>query len=158
MKSSLKSKIEGLNSIDPANTYLPEFMQKAVSRVVSSMHANTYDKHDYKKIIDRCAHLNSEQKQLLLQLLGKYKELFSGKLDKIPGPPVEIKLKRDVKPYQSPVYTIPQAFLQLARTEIADLVEKGVLVKGIESSWKSPFFFFERKDMTIFALYQTYES
>ena len=62
MKSSLKSKIEGLNSIDPADTHLPEFMQKAASRVVSSMHANTYDKQDYTKIIDRYAHLNSEQK------------------------------------------------------------------------------------------------
>ena len=59
---------------------------------------------------------------------------------------MEINLKRDVKLYQSPAYTIPQAFLQLAKTEIVDLVEKGVLLKGIESSWKSPSFFRKKKD------------
>ena len=60
IKSSLKSKIESLNSIDPADTYFLEFMQKAASRVISSMHANTYDKHDYKKMIDRCTYPNLE--------------------------------------------------------------------------------------------------
>ena len=53
IKSSLKRKIESLNSIDPTDTYFLEFMQKAALRVISSMHANTYDKHDYKKMIDR---------------------------------------------------------------------------------------------------------
>ena len=32
MKSSLKSKAEVLNSIDPADTRLPEFMQQATYR------------------------------------------------------------------------------------------------------------------------------
>ena len=96
VKISLKNKVEVLNSIDHANTHLPKFMQKSTSRVVSSMYANSYDKHDYKKRIVRCVHLNVDQKQLLLKLLEKYKELFSGKLSKIPGPPVEIKVIRGV--------------------------------------------------------------
>ena len=66
MKISLKSKVEGVNSVDPANTHLHGFI-----RVVSSIHANTYDKHDYKKMIDICAHLNTEQKKLLFKLLEK---------------------------------------------------------------------------------------
>ena len=62
LKSSLKIKAKCMNSIDPIDTHLPKFMQKAVWRVVSSMYANTYDKHDYKKMIDRCAHQNTKQK------------------------------------------------------------------------------------------------
>ena len=139
MKLSLKSKVEGVNSVDPANTHLHGFI-----KVVSSIHANTYDKHDYNKMIDICAHLNTEQKILLFKLLEKYKGLFFGKLGKITCPPVEIKVKRGS--FQSPAYIIPQAFLQLAKNEITDLVEKGVSVKGKESSLKSPSFFRKKKD------------
>ena len=90
MKSSLKSKAEVLNSIDPADTRLPEFMQQATSRVISNMYTDTYNKHDNKKMIDIHVHLNAKQKELLLKLLEKYKELFSGKLGKILGPPVRV--------------------------------------------------------------------
>ena len=117
IKNSLKSKAKGTNSIDPADIHLPEFIQKSASRILSSIHTNTCDNHDYKKMIDRHAHLNAEQKKLLLKLLEKYKEIFSGKLDKTPGPPVDMKLKRDIKPFQSLAYTIPQAFLQLAKNK-----------------------------------------
>ena len=51
MKNSLKSKAEGINSVDTTDTHFPELMQKAASIVVSSMHTNTYDKHEYKKMI-----------------------------------------------------------------------------------------------------------
>ena len=50
IKNSLKSKAKGTNSIDPADIHLPEFIQKVASRILSSIHNNTYDKHDYKKI------------------------------------------------------------------------------------------------------------
>ena len=90
-------------------------------------------------MIDIHVHLNAKQKQLLLKLLEKFKELFSGKLGKIFGPPAEIKL-------QSLTYTIPQALLRLAKNEISDFIEKYVLVKVIESSWKSPSLFRKKKD------------
>ena len=64
------------------------------------MQAKKYDKYDYKEMINNCKHLPNEQKQLLFKILGNYKEFFSGKLGKISGPSLEIKLKRHVKPFQ----------------------------------------------------------
>ena len=76
MKSSIKSKAEVLNSIDPNNAYLPEFIHKAVSRDVFSIYTNTNDKHDYKIMVDRCVHFNAEQNKLLLKLLKNTKNYF----------------------------------------------------------------------------------
>ena len=58
------------------------------------------------------------------------KKLFSGKLGKRPDPPVKIKLKKIIKLFQSPAYTVTRDFLELANDKIASLVEKDVLVKG----------------------------
>ena len=121
-------------------------MQKAAAKVVTEMEANDYGKHDYKAMVNKCDHLTDDQKGKLSTLFRKYKDLFSGKLGKIPRPHVEIKLREKVKPFQSQAYTIPQAYMQIAKTEISDLVSNGVLVQGIESSWKSPSFFQKKKD------------
>ena len=53
---------------------------------------------------------------------------FSGIFGKVLGPPVEIKLREKVKPFQSQAYTIPQAYMQMALSEIFDLVSNGILV------------------------------
>ena len=87
-----------VNAIDPTNANLPTFMKKAATKVVTEMEANEYGKHDYKAMVNKCDHLNDDQKGKLLKLFSKYKDLFSGKLGKIPRPPVEIKLREKVKP------------------------------------------------------------
>ena len=54
MKSSLNIKTNYINSINPANVYLPEYMQKGVSKLISIMQAKKYD--------NNCKHLPNEQK------------------------------------------------------------------------------------------------
>lgn len=41
---------------------------------------------------------------------------------------MEIKLREKVKPFQSQAYTIPQAYMKMALSEIFDLVSNGILV------------------------------
>ena len=141
-----KSNINIVNSIDPADASLPTFIQKAAAKVITEMKENDYDKHDYKAMVNKYDHLNDDQKGKLLNLFSKYKDPFSGKLGKRPGPPVEIKLREKVTPFQSQAYTIPQAYMQITKNEISNLASNGVLVQGIESSWKLPSFFRKKKD------------
>ena len=55
-------------------------------------------------MVNHCNHLTVTQKLELTNLFRKYKYLFSGKLGKVPGLPVELTLKRDVKPFYSVLY------------------------------------------------------
>ena len=64
---------------------------------------------------------------------------------------MEIKVKRGL--FQSPAYIIPQAFLQLAKNEITDLVGIGVLLRKKSRHGNPHRFFFERKKMVVFALF-----
>ena len=75
--------------------------------------------------------------------------LFSGKLGTIPGPPVNLKIKRDARPFCARTYTIPQAFATMARKEVDELENISVLMRNINSSWGFPCFFCAKKDQGI---------
>ena len=81
---------ETLNSIDD-DQELPTFMQQATLRLTKGISPNTYNKHDYKDMVLRCQHLTTEEQDSLIHLFGKYRELFSGTLGLVPGPPVHLK-------------------------------------------------------------------
>jgi hypothetical protein len=49
-------------------------------------------------------------------------------------------------PFHSRAYTIPKAFEELAKKEIQDLVDIGVLVKDVRTAYTSPSFFRKKKD------------
>lgn len=73
----------------------------------------------------------------------KYKYLFSGKLRTVPGPPVELKLKRDIIPFYSPSYTIPHIYTRSAKQETDDLY------RTIDTELKAPSFFRKKRRQNI---------
>ena len=77
-------------------------------------------------------------KQQALTLFAKYKVLFNGGLGLIPGPPVSLIMKPNVRPYCLRTYTIPHAFNQIARDNIKDLDDIYVLTSNIDSPWGFP--------------------
>ena len=89
-----KNRVESNITIsdDPADSNLPMFMKKATHRMVNGFKPNQYDKHNYKSMVERCDHLDNNQRATLVELFSKFKELFSGKLGRVPGPPVRLKL------------------------------------------------------------------
>ena len=101
----------------------------------------------------RCNHHSTEQQNAFLSLISKYKELIGGKLGCVPGPPVSLKIKPGSKPFCSRAYTVPKSIEQVAKKEINDLVDVGVLVKNLPSEWTSPSFFFDLRRMDEFVLY-----
>ena len=108
-ETSQDSDIQELSD-DPGDKDLPSFMQRATHRMAKGMKASEYDKHDHKEMVERCFHLTTEQKYIMNTLFSKYKELFSGNLGRVPGPPVKFKLKKEAKPFYSRAYTVPKAF------------------------------------------------
>ena len=138
--------ISSLNEADPADTHLPAFVQEANTRLVKGMHPNNYKKHNYKDMVLQCSHLSPMMKQQALTLFANYKVLFDGGLGLIPGPPVSLKIKPNVRPYCARAYTIPQAFTQMAHNEIKDLEGIDVRTSNVDSPWGFPCFFRKKKD------------
>lgn len=94
----------------------------------------------------KCTHLSTEEQDSLIDLFSKYQELFSGKLGSVPGPAVSLKLKSDAKPFATSPYTVLRALEHIAKNEVPDHVDIGVLVKEIQTEWASPSFFRPKKD------------
>jgi hypothetical protein len=121
-----------LNAIDNDDG-LPLFLQQATLCFTKGISENTYNKHEYHEMIRRCTHLSLEQQNTFLQLFANYKDLFSGKLGLIPGPPVRLCLKPNSKPYYAKAYNIPQAIFSIARKEIDDLKNLKVIKSNVYS-------------------------
>ena len=138
--------ISNLNDEDPSDADLPEFMKVATKRGASAIKPNIYNKYNYRDMVLKCHRLSGEQKDILIDILSQYEDLFSGKLGSVPGPPVSLKLKPSSKPYCAWAYTVSKALEHIAKKEVADLVDIGVLVKNVHSAWASPSFFRPKKD------------
>ena len=50
---------------DPGDKELPLCMQKVTHRMMKGIKVNQYEKHNYKKIVDRCDHLNNKEKSII---------------------------------------------------------------------------------------------
>jgi len=146
MKTISAEEISNLNDEDPSDADLPEFMKVATKRGARAIKPNIYNKYNYRDMVLKCHHLSGEQKDVLIDLFSQYEDLFSGKLGSVPGPPVSLKLKPGSKPYYARAYTVPKALEHIAKKEVADLVDIGVLVKNVHSAWASPSFFRPKKD------------
>ena len=95
MKITQSRKYNKVNSIDLLNASLPMFMQKVVSKIVTNMKTDEYDRYDYKAMVNKYNHLTDDQQGKLLNLFRKYKDLFSGNLESVPISPI---LREKVKP------------------------------------------------------------
>jgi hypothetical protein len=94
--------------------------------------------------------LNSEEQHQLLKLLQKYEHLFDGTLGEFNIDPLVLSLiDPRVKSVHAHPYTVPRAVEQQLRTDIARLVDIGVLKEDYASEWASPTFAISKKNGTI---------
>jgi hypothetical protein len=107
---------------------------------------------DYKPAIledvaQMCENLNSEEQHQLLQLLQKYEHFFDGTLGEFNMDPIGLGLiDPRVKPVHARPYTVPTTVEQQLHTEIAGLVDIGVLEEVYASEWASPTFAISKKE------------
>jgi hypothetical protein len=96
--------------------------------------------------------LSQEEQQQLLHILQKYEHLFDGTLTHgiIQYRPYKSMLTdKGTKPVHARPYTVPRSVEQQLRTEIARLVDIGVLEEDYTSEWASPTFAIVKKNGTI---------
>ena len=136
---------QSINNIDSQDVTLPQFMQKETRRL-DHITPNKYQEHNYKNMVLKCSHLTSPQQQILLQVFGVYDELFSGTLGAVPNVKVHLQLKPNAVPYFSKAYTIPQKIYAIAKAEVEELVQIGVLLCNRPSPWAAPCLFRPKKD------------
>ncbi len=134
-----------INNIDSQDVTLPQFMQKS-TRHLDCITPNKYQEHNYKNMVLKCSHLTSLQQQILLQVVGVYDELFSGTLGAVPNVKVHLQLKPNAVPYFAKAYTIPQKIYAIAKAEVEELVQIGVLLRNRPSPWAAPCLFRPKKD------------
>ena len=120
-------------------------VKDGMKRLVRILDAN-YDTPDIPEEVSKMKHLNDEQKNLLLEVLTKHENLFDGKLGEFIGPPVEIELKDDAKPYHARAFPIPHIYEQTFKKDLDRLVAAGVLRKINHSEWAAPTFIIPKKD------------
>ena len=135
MKTIQRNENYFLDDNDLQDEHLPEFMKTATKKQNAPFRANIYDKYNYRDMILKCTHLTTEQRDSLTKLFSKYEELFSGKLGCMPGPPVNLKLKQEAKPFAARPYSVPKSIEHIAKQEIAELVRIGVLKKNVKTEW-----------------------
>jgi hypothetical protein len=80
-------------------------------------------------------------------LLQKYEHLFDGTFGEFNMDPIGLHLiDKGVKPVHARPYTGPRAVEQELRTEIAMLVDIGVVEEDYASEWASPTFAIPKKN------------
>ena len=102
------------------------------------------------EVIQICDNLNPEEQHHLLKLLQKYEHLFDGTLGEFHMDPISLHLiDKGVKPVHARPYNVPRSVEQQLRTEIARLVDIGVLEEDYTSEWASSSFAIAKKNGTI---------
>ena len=130
-------------NIEPLST------RHATKRAVEILDAK-YEPADLDEVVrTQCTHLTSDERQMLLELLQNYDELFDGTLGDFKTEPVKLELKEGAKPYHGRPFPIPHIHLKTLKKEIQRLCDLGVLEWQPKSEWAAPMFIIPKKNFTV---------
>ncbi len=104
-----RSKIKEAWAISNALAHEPTSIEQATQRAMKILDAN-YKNADLQAVLqDNCTHLNSTKKEMLLELLNKFEQLFDGTLGHWRTKPVSFQLKdRVTTPYHGELSQYPK--------------------------------------------------
>ena len=122
------------------------FNRKLELNEVKVILESKYEKADLDTLVESLDHLSSSEKFDLLKMMQMHALLFQGKVGKWKGPPIEIRLKPNTKPYHTKAYRVPQAYQKVFKEEIQRLVDIGALSPTFYSDWASPTLCIPKKD------------
>ena len=87
-----------------------------------------YEKFDLNKVMTKkCQHLNTKERKRLLNILGKYEELFDGTLVTWNTTPLYLELRYDVKPVCLRPCPVSRVHEYMFRKKIERLVNLGFI-------------------------------
>jgi hypothetical protein len=81
--------------------------------------------------------------------LSDFQDLFQGQIGNYNGEPIKLELLPWSKPFYAKPFSIPKAYQQLMRDEIARLESIGLLTKVPAAEWAAPTFIIPKKDQTV---------
>ena len=82
-------------------------VEDATNRMKEILDAK-YEPADLDKVVESCTNLTKDEKKSLRTLLGKYEDIFDGKLGKWKDTYYDIELKPGVSPYHARAFPIPR--------------------------------------------------
>ena len=100
----------------------PKSTEEATQYVIQILDAN-YKKTDLQAVVNSCCHLNSNEKEMLLELLTGFEPLFDRTLGAWRTTPVSFELKEGARPYHGRVFPIPKVHKETIMKEIKCLIE-----------------------------------
>jgi hypothetical protein len=108
-----------------------------------------YKPVDIASIVEKQTHLTAEEQEKLHNMLSDCQTLFQGKRGNYNGEPIELELLPDAKPFYRKPFSIPKAYQQIMKDEIARLESIGLLIKVTSSEWATPTFVIPKKNQTV---------
>ena len=84
----------------------PQAVKEKSIQISRILDAN-YEKANFEQEVNKLIHLTKFQRVILLICLKQYEDIFDGNLGGWTGPPVEIPLKDEAKPYHAQAFPIP---------------------------------------------------
>ena len=110
-----------------------------------------YDANAYKKPFDPVAaipdRLPQADQDLVLALLNENKDLLQGTLGKFPGPPLDLELKPNAKPFFARPYSVPKSILPAFKAEVERMCHFDILARSEDGSpYGSPSFALPKKN------------
>ena len=123
-------------------------VEDATNRMKEILDAK-YEPADLDKVVESCTNLTKDEKKSLRLLLGRYEDIFDGKLGKWKDTYYDIELQPGVSPYHARAFPIPRIHERALRVEVDRLVKEGVLKEINRSEWAAPTFIIPKKDGTV---------
>ena len=108
-----------------------------------------YEKANLQEIVDTCTHLDTVEREQLLQTLQKFEHLFDGNLGDWKTSPVHLELKEGARPYHGRAFPVPRIHRETLKKEVERMVKLGILKWEGESEWAFPSFIIPKSNQTV---------
>jgi hypothetical protein len=100
-------------------------------------------------VVSKQTHLTLNEREKLLNVLIDFQALFQGKEGNCNTAPIQLELIPGCKPFYRKPFSIPKAYQQVTKDEIAQLERIGLLTKVTASKGAAPTFIIPKKKQTV---------
>ncbi len=94
-------------------------------------------------------HLTPTEQDQLQTMLLDFQDLFKGQKGNYNGEPIQLELIPGSKPFYAKPFSIPKAYQQITKDEIAPLESIGLPTKVPAAEWAAPTFIIPKKNQTV---------
>jgi hypothetical protein len=116
---------------------------------VTEIKPTEYKPINIKEIVQKQTHLAPAECNQLQTMLLDFQDLFKGQRGNYNGEPIRLELLPGSKPFYAKPFSIPKAYQQVTRDEIARLESISLLTKVTAAEWAAPTFIIPKKNQTV---------